>query len=243
MTRHIARGVSVLVACLTLLPGKPLFADDATFLSQIGTSPLFGGLKSASAKIPDWVAETGPMMTVRLSSPVHASRSAKASVPLADGTWREEGRYVIIKLNGQELKLVKEPTSQHEGDREHVPTSPIGRAVFSTQSEVKTGGRVSGRLLNRSRPLVNCRISLVPLQRSGFGGYSVNGAGEPQTAVTDDRGEYRFEDIPHGRYKLFWLPQGHRRWIRRIEFRPDVVIKGAETVELKPIRVALQTVN
>ena len=99
-----------------------------------------------------------------------------------------------------------------------------------------------GRLMNRGRPLVKCQVSLIPLRRS-LGGYAVDEKAEPQTTQTDERGDYRLENVPRGPYKLFWLPSGQRQWIRRIEFKPDVVVQSRETSQIKDIRVALRTIN
>ena len=128
---------------------------------------------------------------------------------------------------GQELKLVK--------------TGATGSPIRARENTARAG-TVFGRLLNKRRPLANCRVTLVPLQKS-YGGYTANGAVQPFTATTDGQGRYHFAGVPVGPYKLFWQPQGQGHWIRRIEFRPDVVVRNKQTSQIKDIRVALRTVN
>jgi hypothetical protein len=104
------------------------------------------------------------------------------------------------------------------------------------------GGAVSGRLLNKGRPLVNCTVVIVPFQETE----SAVGVDEDRksfSTVTDANGVFHFEGVPAGGYKLTWLPEGQRQWIRRIAMRPDVHVRYGETTVLKEIRIALQTVN
>lgn len=147
----------------------------------------------------------------------------------ADGTWREEGRHIIINLHGQEMKLVRE-------------SAPREQAGTPTPTEPPSGGTVYGRLLNQSRPLVSCQVRIVPLAK-GFTGYSVDRAGQSFTTTTDGQGAYRFENVPAGAYKLSWLPDGTNQWIRRISMRPDVMAQAEKAARAKDIRTALRTIN
>ncbi len=104
------------------------------------------------------------------------------------------------------------------------------------------GGDVLGRLLNQGRPLVNCHVVIVPLQEVD-GAMRTDEDRKPLTTVTDENGEFHFEDVPAGGYKLTWLPAGQRQWIRRIAMRPDVHVRNGEVTKLKEIRIALQTIN
>jgi hypothetical protein len=63
------------------------------------------------------------------------------------------------------------------------------------------------------------------------------------SATTDEQGVYCFEHVPAGDYKLTWLPNGTKQWIRRISLRPDVVVQAGQDVSLKDVRMALQTIN
>ena len=146
----------------------------------------------------------------------------------ADGTWREDGRYVIINVNGQEMRLLKAPSGPEQGN----PPAPQAPAE----------GMVRGRLLQRGRPLVNCRVVLVPLhQVEGVSCYDESR--QPLSVATDDDGVYYFEHVPAGAYKLTWLPEGKTQWIRRIAMKPDVRVRSGENVSLKEIRMATQTIN
>jgi len=104
------------------------------------------------------------------------------------------------------------------------------------------GGAVTGRLLNKGHPLVNCSVVIVPLQETD-GVLGVDEDRKPLSTLTDANGVFHFEGVPAGGYKLTWLPEGQRQWIRRIAMRPDVHVRYGETTVLKEIRIALQTVN
>jgi len=143
-----------------------------------------------------------------------------------DGTWREDGRHLVINFNGQQMRLEKET------DTPHLPA----------QSAISSGGDVMGRLSNGGRPVANCTVALLPLTKSG-GAYDINGSAEPLISHTDQEGIYRFDNVPVGPYKLTWLPAGERQWIRRVAFRPDVRVKSGDVSHIKEIRVALRTVN
>ena len=145
-----------------------------------------------------------------------------------DGTWRNDGRYLILNVNGQELRLLKES----QVDAPHSPP----------EEERLTGGTVQGHLLHQGRPLVNCQVALRPLTK-GFTGYQLNRSAQRLRVTTDDRGAYVFWNVPAGPYKLTWLPEGTNQWIRRIAMRPDAVVRDGETVSVKEIRVALKTLN
>ncbi len=146
----------------------------------------------------------------------------------ADGTWREDGRYVIINLNGQQVRLVREPQT---------PSAQGG----PRQAE-RTGGTVYGRLSNRGRPLASCQVIIRPMTKK-FTGYSFNRDVRPIRTTTDAQGVYRFENVPPGSYKLSWLPQGTNQWIRRIAMRPDLAVRVRETTRVKDVSVALRTIN
>ncbi len=172
-----------------------------------------------------WAA---PVRLPRMPDHEPSVSAGGASRQPVDGTWREDGRYLIINLGGKQLRLARESATQG------VDKMPVEKA--------RTGGAVQGRLLHKGRPLPNCRIALSRLKK-GFFGYTFDKSAEPLRAVTDVRGVYCFESVPAGAYKLSWLPQGTNRWIRRISMQPDATTHDNEVVSLKDIRIALQTIN
>lgn len=183
-----------------------------------------GSVPAASWQRPVRLPPTQP----RLSSPGPHQGAGPAPGQLADGTWREDGRYIIINLNGQQVRLVKEPQTSNLESVQH-------------QTE-QTGGTLYGRLLNHGRPLANCQVIIRPMTKS-FSGYAFKRAVQPIRTTTDVQGVYRFENVPPGPYKLSWLPQGTNQWIRRIAMRPDIAVQAQETTQVKDILVALRTIN
>ena len=147
--------------------------------------------------------------------------------PPVNGTWRDDGQYVIIEVNGQQLRLLKSALAQ--------PPAPS-----PGQTQVPTG-TVHGRLLERGRPLVNCQVVIVPMHKDGA--TDDNGFRQPVTAVTDADGIYVFATVPVGAYKLTWLPAGATQWIRRIEMKPDVFVHEGQDTTVKDLRMALRTIN
>ena len=160
----------------------------------------------------------------------------------SDGTWREEGEFVIINLGGRELRLRRTDSSPPAGSSTVSVTESAGEAVPPSAAKTSAGGSVEGRLMNGRRPLKNCKVRLIPLRWAYFG-YAVNPEIEPPIVTTDAEGYYRFEEVPAGPYKLSWLPHGTRQWIRRLEFKPDVIVHKRETSHVKTIRAALRTIN
>jgi hypothetical protein len=145
-----------------------------------------------------------------------------------DGTWREDGRYVIINIDGKETKLLKPTLDASHGAVARQPTEE---------------GTVRGRLAQGQRPLANCHVALVPIKEAGKKTYVYDEAREPLTAITDSDGNYYFDHAPVGQYKLTWLPEGTRQWIRRLVIKPDVTVHGGQAVIVKEISFAQSTIN
>ncbi|MFV1965533.1 MAG: carboxypeptidase-like regulatory domain-containing protein [Pirellulaceae bacterium] len=155
---------------------------------------------------------------------VQADGPAGTADPPIDGTWHDEGRYIVIHVNGQQLRLVKSDSAE------------IPHPVPSD------AGDVDGRLSHRGQPLVDCDVELVPL-RKAWSGYAIHRSGKRLHTTTNDRGAYHLADVPPGAYKLKWRPAGQQAWIRRAEIRPDVRVVANETSHVKEIRLSLRTLN
>ncbi len=147
-----------------------------------------------------------------------------------DGTWHQEGSFLVINLNGQQLRLAN--TSLQ------TPTNTTSARVEDN------AGQVYGQLSHRGRPLIGCEVVLMPLRKTWAGYTAVNSRDTKLlTTATDAAGVYHFSDVPPGHYKLKWRPAGEESWIRRAETRPDVQVRANETATIKEIRVALRTIN
>lgn len=157
--------------------------------------------------------------------------SGVAAVPpgagqAVDGTWREDGHFVIININGKETKLLKPEVNQSAATNQ-----PLEE------------GTVRGRLLQGKRPLANCHVVMMPIREEGKKAYAYDETRDPQAAITDSDGDYFFEHVPAGKYKLTWLPQGTKQWIRRLAIKPDVVVHGGQSASVREIRAAQSTIN
>jgi hypothetical protein len=137
----------------------------------------------------------------------------------SDGTWHEDPNYIVITIDGREVRLRKSDLGAN------LPTSAPAIAAA-----------VHGRLLQNGVPLVNCRVVMVAMEQEGA-------RREPLVSLTDEQGVYRFANVPAGEYKLTWLPEGTRQWIRRIQMKPDVIVQAGQDVVVKDVRAALRTIN
>jgi hypothetical protein len=201
---------------------------------------------------------------------------APSAVQSVDGSWRDDGRYIVININGQEMKLLKTTTEPAQNGQsalaafdDHLvpiaqppqPNDPTDNGILllpptgletirgeSIQGEASPAiglpaqGRVQGRMLQRGHPLANCYVVIAPWPRGDQADSSVD-TREPLSTITNDEGFYLFEHVPPREYKLTWLPNGAKQWIRRIAMRPDVIVHEGQDVTLKDIRMALQTIN
>lgn len=150
-----------------------------------------------------------------------------------DGTWQEDGQFLILNLNGQQLRLAKKVSPHaHAMVSQNVPS--VGALLG--------GGEVRGRLSHRGQPLVGCEVTMIPLSKSWLG-YRNDRSAKPIFATTNSEGAYSFAQVPAGPYKLKWRPAGEASWIRRAETRPDVNVRTNELATIKEIRVALRTIN
>lgn len=167
-----------------------------------------------------WPIEAAPA-----AGPSAASTAGQSS---ADGTWREKDDHIIVTVNGKELKLSK---------------SALMAGIDAAQSHREAEGSVHGRLLQGGAPLANCSVAIIPMQGQRFGCYCYDEDRETFVATTDAEGEYVFPHVPPGKYKMTWLPENTKQWIRRIQMKPDVFVHVGQDVRVKEIRAARRTVN
>jgi hypothetical protein len=146
-----------------------------------------------------------------------------------DGTWREDGQFVIINIDGKETRLLK-PAAEM-----------MSQAVVASRAPEE--GAVHGRLLQGERPLANCHVVMMPIRQEGKKTYAYDKTRDPQTTITDSEGNYFFDHAPAGKYKLTWLPAGTKQWIRRLVIKPDVTVRAGEEVGVKDISFAQSTIN
>jgi hypothetical protein len=214
--------ITVRVRAEGLLPDTAWEEPLAVGLSAAPINPV-GMAMAPNAFAPQ---PSAPPMQYTLPAPQRAPENI-APPPPVNGTWRDDGQYVIIEVNGQQLRLLKSALAQ--------PPAPT-----AGQIQIPTG-TVHGRLLQRGQPLVNCQVVIVPMHKDGA--TDDNGFRQPVTAVTDADGIYVFANVPVGAYKLTWLPAGGTQWIRRIEMKPDVFVHEGQDTMVKDLRMALRTIN
>ena len=184
---------------------------------------------------PEYVAPDAswlePIQLPIFDLPVPDSRPPSSASPpasSADDTGRDDGRFVTINVNGQQLRIA----------------SPVPEAIQDSSADKKLAGAgtVHGRLLQNGSPVTNCYVVIVPWPK-GDKADSVVDTWEPLSTITDGDGRYIFEHVPAGEYKLTWLPNGTHEWIRRIAMRPDVIVHEGQDLTLKDLRMAMRTIN
>lgn len=232
-------------ATLWVLVATPMLAQDVYRSSQAFRPDSYDGRYTAPrrpargpqavvnrqagqlVRLPPVTAEVSHAMPPTARARNTASGVANHGNRPADGTWSEDGRYLIINLNGQQLRLLR--TDSQTTPDPALPQTP-------------SGGDVTGRLSHSGRPLANCEVALIPL-RKNWTGYKLANSSEALVSRTDGNGVYRLRNVPSGPYKLKWRPAGEQSWIRRAEIRPDVNVRANEASQVKEIRVALRTIN
>jgi hypothetical protein len=177
---------------------------------------------------PQTAAQVSGSGVVRLPPTGTATPTGgSAPGPAVDGTYREDGQFVTININGKEMRLIKPPSE------------------VATRTSVIPGmaeGTVRGRLMQNGRPLANCRVVIVPLEGQGKA-YRYDTNREPMSTVANAEGIYDFDHVPVGKYKLTWLPAGTNQWIRKIAIKPDVAVNAGQAVTVNTIGTARQTIN
>jgi hypothetical protein len=213
-------------------PGADTGSLPSTFMPSVSSQwPLALGRQPSSLVQPTQTS-AGANAIVRLPPTAPANPSgAPALTPRGapegfDGTYRDDGEYVTINIDGKEMKLLK-------------PRAALAAMPSTTRPE----GTVRGRLMENGRPLINCRVVIVPLEGDGKT-YRYDANREPLSSATDNQGIYYFEHVPIGKYKLTWLPDGTNQWIRRIAIKPDLFVRSnGETVSVNTIGAARHTIN
>lgn len=112
-----------------------------------------------------------------------------------------------------------------------------GQHPQAVQPPTQTVGNAEGRILRSGAGLPRCRVKLIRMTSIQSLGNLFNTFknGIEFETVTDRNGNYRFEALPVGNYKIKWELPNDKGWIRRLKDRPDVAIKEGKTSTLKPI--------
>ncbi|MEE8423475.1 MAG: hypothetical protein V3S49_02955 [Thermodesulfobacteriota bacterium] len=106
-------------------------------------------------------------------------------------------------------------------------------------------GRVEGIILWKKKPLVNGSVKIVLERYTGFSLASLkkmfSGNREKSSdqiileTKTNTQGQYVFEKVPPGQYRLYWMPDAETGWVHRMREKPDFeVISGKLTVQNIP---------
>ena len=112
-----------------------------------------------------------------------------------------------------------------------------GPGTRRTQVSTTVFGRAEGQILREGSGLPDCRVKLVRISKSNrfidlFNAYQ---EGTEFETVTNAEGNYRFEKIPVGDYKIKWQLPDDKGWIRRLRDKPDVTVKEGQTSHLTPV--------
>ena len=99
-------------------------------------------------------------------------------------------------------------------------------------------------------PLSNCKIRILKVadsvkdrMLSMFSGSQEEEEDQSFEAITDEFGLYTFKNVPYGEYILYWQPEGHQHWIRRLSENPDITLVPGRPVAVRNIETNVRTVN
>lgn len=106
-------------------------------------------------------------------------------------------------------------------------------------------GRAEGYILRGGTGLKGCEVKLVRIltSRSAVEMFSAVRDGTEFTTITDEQGNYVFDRLPVGSYKLKWRLPGDKGWIRRLRDKPDAVITDGQTAILKSVETERRLVG
>lgn len=115
----------------------------------------------------------------------------------------------------------------------------------SVQLQPSPTGRAEGHILRGGTGLKGCEVKLVRIltSRSAVEMFSAVRDGTEFTTITDEQGNYVFDRLPVGSYKLKWRLPGDKGWIRRLRDKPDAVITDGQTAILKSVETERRLVG
>ncbi len=127
-----------------------------------------------------------------------------------------------------------------------LPTPGLSKDVAPIEQLLqKEMGRVEGIILWKKTPLVNGSVKIILKRYTGFSLASLkkmfsgdNGKSSDLITLetkTDSQGQYVFEKVPPGQYRLHWMPNAETGWVHRLREKPDFeVIAGKRTIQNIP---------
>lgn len=106
-------------------------------------------------------------------------------------------------------------------------------------------GRVEGIILWKKKPLADARVRIVLEKYTGFSLAFIRKmfSGDKEKSSnkiiletkTDSQGQYVFEKVPPGQYRLHWMPDAETDWVHRMREKPDFeIITGKLTLQNIP---------
>jgi len=107
-----------------------------------------------------------------------------------------------------------------------------------------TLGSLTGRILAQGQGLAGCHVKMVRLveARGLFEAYKTFQEGMEFEAVSGPDGTYRIDALPEGSYAARWLPKGESGWIRRLNDKPDAVVKAGAVTQLADLDLRQVTI-
>lgn len=98
-------------------------------------------------------------------------------------------------------------------------------------------GIIKGKLISLGNPLPGCQVKIYRLVSNGFLFFKSYKQAEYYETITDNSGNYLFEDIPAGAYKLYWKSSLGEPWMMRIETEPDIIVMSGEMTIASPLDI------
>ena len=126
----------------------------------------------------------------------------------AQATSDADGRYRIGGLTAGQIAVTPAAplyvlSSSPISGSSKILTLSSGEAVDGIDFKLTRGGVITGRVVDADgRPLIEERISLIPVDENGASSRQSFPRYNYQMYLTDDRGVYRLYGVPAGRYKI-----------------------------------------
>lgn len=181
---------------------------------------------------------------------------SKQSTSLQKIIWIDDGETITLRLPKQSVQVsgFEGLETKGGGASEFVYRQPPAATPMESLRELSRLSKdriIQGKVLMRGDSLSNCQMRILKVtdsvkdrMLSMFSGSEEEEEEERSfEATTDEFGLYTFANVPYGEYILYWKPEGHEHWIRRLSENPDITLIPGRPVAVRDIEANVRTVN
>lgn len=166
--------------------------------------------------------------------------------PVSRGEAKEKIKRDVIRELEEEETWPSSQVFKDEIKRELKEEFEAEREAEETVFQETQLGRVDGKILRKGQPLPECEVKIVMLVRAKIpftGSFRQADMPSEYDGITDGEGRYHLINVTPGEYKIYWKPPTESSWIRRLNMKPDITVKGGKTTYPKDIETFKRIIN